>query len=209
MRRIFAIATLLASFSAAADSLRSDKHLIRIDAQDRQYNIQIFDADSRQHVAHLKVIAQDEPADAETTANGTRYHVRIYPHSTSYLVAFIAENADGIDSMRAGFSQRTAADPAPARPAQAGRDVQEPKVVRRIDAVYTEEAKAAGAAGTVVLEVRIDKSGFVRDAKVVKSMGYGLDEAAADAVKQWQFEPSMKDRAPIDVLHEVTVELKP
>lgn len=81
--------------------------------------------------------------------------------------------------------------------------------MRRIEPVYTDDARAAGATGSVVLEVHIDKSGFVRDARVVKSMGYGLDEAAADAVKGWQFEASMQGRVPVEVLHEVTIEFKP
>lgn len=208
--RILTLACALASVSAFADSLRSDRHLVKIDPQARQYDVQVFDAESRQSVAHLKVAASGDVAEAETTAGGTRYHVRIYPHGTSYLVAFTADDGQGgIDSMRAGFSPRPKTDAAPARPVQAGRGVKEPKVTRRVEPVYTDDARAAGAAGSVVLEVHIDKSGFVRDAKVVKSMGYGLDEAAADAVKQWQFEASMKERVPVEVLHEVTIEFKP
>lgn len=215
--RIFAIAIALAFHAAAfADSLRSDKHFVKIDVQSlagtsRQFNIQVFDAESRQHVAHLKVTAQSEPEEAETTARGTRYHVRIYPHGAAYLVAFTADDgAGGIDVMRAGFTQRAASDAKPsAHPMRGGRDVKEPKVLRRVEPAYTEDAKAAGAAGTVVLELLIDKSGFVRDAKVVKSMGYGLDDSAMDAAKQWQFETSMQERVPVEVLQEVVIEFKP
>lgn len=208
--RILTLATALISFGAAADSLRSDRHLVKIDAQPRNYDVRIFDAESRSPVAHLKVAASGDVAEAETTAGGTRYHVRIYPHGASYLVAFTADDGQGgIDMMRGGFTQRPRTDAAPARPAQAGRDVKEPKVTRRIEPVYTDEARAAGAAGTIVVEAHIDKSGFVRDARVVKSMGYGLDEAAADAVKQWQFEPSARERVPVEVLAEVTIEFKP
>jgi TonB family protein len=212
MHSLLAIAFVLASFGATADSLRTDKHLVKIDAQSRQYNIQIFDAESRSPVAHLKVVAQgDDPAEAETTAGNTRYHVRIFPHGTSYLVVFTADDgAGGIDTMRAGFTQRIAQDAKPsAEPMRGGRDVEEPKVLRRVEPVYTETARAAGAAGTVVLEVLIDRSGFVRNAKVVKSMGYGLDESAADAVQQWQFEPSAHGRERVEVLHEVTIDFKP
>ncbi len=210
--RFAALAIALASFSAFADSLRSDRHLLKIEAQAHQYNVRIFDAESRQHSAHLRISANDDtPAEAETTANGMRYTVRIEPHGTSYQIAFTADDgAGGIDSMRGGFTQRAESDGKPASaPVRAGRDVQEPKVLRRVEPVYTEDARAAGTVGTVVLEVQIDRSGFVRDAKVVKSMGYGLDESAADAVKQWQFEPSMQGRTPAEVIEEVTIELKP
>ena len=87
--------------------------------------------------------------------------------------------------------------------------MKEAKLVRRVEAVYTEEAKAAAAAGTVVLEVTIDKSGFVREATVIKPMGYSLSESAMEAVKQWQFEGTIHDRLAVEVVQEVTVEFKP
>lgn len=214
MRRILTLAVLLFSFHAFADALRSDKHLIKIETQSlaqdsRQYNVQVFDAESRKHVAHLKVSANgDVPAEGETTADGTRYKVRIEPHGAAYLIEFLADDGtEVIDAMRGGFVPGKA-KPAPSR-AHTGREIQEPKVLRRIEPVYTEDAKAAGAAGTVVLEVVIDRSGFVQDATVVKPMGYGLSESAVDAVKQWQFEPSLQERAPVEVVHEVTIEFKP
>jgi hypothetical protein len=40
-------------------------------------------------------------------------------------------------------------------------------------------------------------------------MGYGLDEAAIDAVKQWRFAPSMQRREPVAVVQAVTREIKP
>ena len=208
------IATALAFFATAAfaDSLRSDKHFVKIDVQARQYHVQIFDAASRGHVANLKVVANDDtPAEANTVAGGTTYKVRVEPHGEAYLVQFTAnDGTETIDSMRGGFS--TAAKSQPARPTQAlrgGRDVKEPKVLRRIEPVYTDEAKAAGAVGSVVLEVLIDKSGFVREATMVRSMGHGLTESAVDAVKQWQFEASMEGRNPVEVLQEVTVDFRP
>lgn len=218
MSRQFAVAALLLLLSTPlfASSLRSDKHFVKIEVQSlagasRQYNVQVFDAESRNHVAHLKVTTTgDRPNDAETTAGGMRYKVRVEPHGNAYLVAFAAQDgAELIDTMRGGFTHVAAPDAPRARPARAGREVDEPALLRRIEPLYTEEAKTAGAAGTVVLEVLIDKSGFVRDAKVLKPMGYGLDEAAVDAVKGWQYAPSMRGNAPVEVVHEVVIELKP
>lgn len=211
MKTMIASALVFFATTAFADSLRSDKHFVKIDPQGRQYHVQIFDAATRGPVANLKVVANgDKPAEANTVAGGTTYKVRVEPHGEAYLVQFTAhDGTETIDSMRGGFS--TAAKQ-PARPPQAlrgGRDVKEPKVLRRIEPVYTEEAKAAGAAGSVVLEVLIDKSGFVREATVVRSMGHGLTESAVDAVKQWQFEASMDGRNPVEVLQEVTLEFKP
>ncbi len=216
MRALIAAALFFITTAAFADGFRSDKHLVKIDTQalgngSRQYHVQIFNADSRGHVAQLKVATSgDTPAEADTVVSGTTYKVRVQPHGEAYLVQFTAnDGTETIDSMRGGFT--TAAKPQPARPQalRGGSDVKEPKVVRRIEAVYTEEAKAAGAVGSVVLEVLIDRSGFVREATVVRAMGHGLTESAVDAVKQWQFEASMQERTPVEVLQEVTIDFKP
>jgi TonB family protein len=61
----------------------------------------------------------------------------------------------------------------------------------------------------VIVDLLIDRSGFVRDATVVQGMGHGLSEAAVDAVKQWQFEPSMDEGVPVEVAYEVTIDFKP
>lgn len=216
MRKTFLLALLLVSFSSFADVLRSDKHLVKIEPQggsdaSRQYNVQVFDAESRGPIAHLKVTTKgDMPGEDESVASGVRYVVRIEPHGDAYLIAFRAEDGDGlVDAMRGGFTTKTKPQATPGRAARGGRDVNEPAVLRRVEPVYTDEAKAAGAAGTVVVEAVIDRSGFVRDATVIKPMGYGLSESAVDAVKQWQFAPTMDGRAPIEVVQEVTLEFKP
>lgn len=217
MRRISAIALVLVfcSTAAFADALRSDKHLIRIDVQpgagdSRQYEVEVFDAESRTSVAQMNVTTNgNTPADDETTIGGTRYGVRIVPYGQSYLIEFTADGAEMSDRMRGGFSVATAQSrPQPARALRAGREIAEPAVLRRAEPLYTEDAKAAGASGTVIVEVRIDKSGFVQDATVVKPMGYGLSESAVDAAKQFQFAPSMQDRKGVEVLHEITFEFK-
>ena len=52
----------------------------------------------------------------------------------------------------------------------------------------------------------VDKKGDVADAKVVKGLGYGLDENAILAVKEWKYKPAEKDGEPIAVKMEVTVD---
>jgi len=57
---------------------------------------------------------------------------------------------------------------------------------------YTEIAKKAGIEGTVIIEADIDKEGNVVDAKIVRSIGGGLDEVSLNAVKQTRFKPGMQ-----------------
>ena len=62
------------------------------------------------------------------------------------------------------------------------------KEVFRIEPLYTDEARQAGTEGTVVLLVEVALNGFVEKARILRSLGYGLDEATVSAVQNWQFE---------------------
>lgn len=217
IRRNIATAILLAlcSTAAQADSLRSDRHFVKIDVQPsgdaRHYSVQIFDAESRTGIAQLKVVTKgDKSAESETSAGGTHYKVRVEPHGVAYLISFTADDGtEVIDTMRGGFTTATRSRPIPAHVVRAGRDINAPNLLRRVAPVYTEEARAAGAAGNVVVELLIGKSGFVREATILQPMGHGLSESALDAVQQWQFAPSMHQGAPVEVTYEVAVEFKP
>ena len=54
---------------------------------------------------------------------------------------------------------------------------------------YTEEARRRGVRGDVVMEIVVRRDGSVGDVKVLQGLGYGLDERAVTAVKQWKFSP--------------------
>jgi protein TonB len=55
--------------------------------------------------------------------------------------------------------------------------------------VYPEIAKRAGVEGKVYVLAFVDESGIVTDAKIIKGIGAGCDEAALDAVKKTKFKP--------------------
>ncbi len=58
--------------------------------------------------------------------------------------------------------------------------------------------------GVVILEATINESGAVSDVRVLRSIPL-LDQAAIDAVRQWQYEPTLVDGAAVPVLVTVTV----
>jgi len=57
---------------------------------------------------------------------------------------------------------------------------------------YPEEAKRAGVEGTVRLRITVDFEGHVTEVKILSGPGYGLDEAAREALKRFKFKPAMK-----------------
>jgi TonB family protein len=63
-----------------------------------------------------------------------------------------------------------------------------------------------GPQGTSVLEIEVDEKGNVADAKVVKVLGYGLDEKALETVRTWKFRPAKANGHPTRV--RIMVEVK-
>lgn len=55
---------------------------------------------------------------------------------------------------------------------------------------YPQEAQKAGIQGRVVLNILIDKDGRVRAAEVVSGPGFGLNEAALEGIKRFEFFPA-------------------
>lgn len=55
--------------------------------------------------------------------------------------------------------------------------------------IYPEIAKRAGVEGKVYVLAFVDETGTVRDAKIIKGIGAGCDEAALDAVVKTKFKP--------------------
>ena len=58
------------------------------------------------------------------------------------------------------------------------------------DPEYSKEARKKKISGTVLLSVTVGPDGGVAHAKIVRGLGYGLDEKAIEAVMQWQFWPA-------------------
>lgn len=65
--------------------------------------------------------------------------------------------------------------------------------------MYTEIAKRIGIEGKVIVEAIVDEKGNVMDAKVVKGLGFGLDEEALQAIQNTQFSPGLQRGKPVRV----------
>lgn len=70
---------------------------------------------------------------------------------------------------------------------------------------YSEEARKARYQGVVVLWTVVDENGRVRDVRVQKSLGLGLDEEAVRAVQNWRFKPAERFGKPVKVYMAIEV----
>jgi TonB family protein len=66
------------------------------------------------------------------------------------------------------------------------------KETETVEPQYTEEARKAHLEGTVSLYVEVVPSGRAENARVLRSLGMGLDEKAVEAVHQWRFQPATR-----------------
>jgi TonB family protein len=89
-----------------------------------------------------------------------------------------------------------------------GGGVSAPIPIYQPDPEYSEEARKAKYQGTVILWMVIGSDGRVHEAKVVRSLGLGLDEKALEAVKTWKFEPAKKDGQAVSVQLNVEVNFR-
>jgi TonB family protein len=82
-----------------------------------------------------------------------------------------------------------------------------PEPIKRPNPAYTEEARKARIEGILVLSAIIRKDGTVSPLKVVKGLGYGLDESAINTISNsWRFKPgTIQDGTAVDVQANIEV----
>ena len=70
---------------------------------------------------------------------------------------------------------------------------------------YTDEARHGKVQGSVTLAVLVGADGRAQDVRIIKGIGFGLDERAVETVRGWKFTPA-RDGAKRSVAAWVTVE---
>jgi periplasmic protein TonB len=94
--------------------------------------------------------------------------------------------------------------PATAQPVRPGGDIRPPAKTKHVAPMYPSIARQNRIQGTVVLEAIISEEGRVRDVRIVHSIQL-LDNAAIDAVRQWEFTPTLLNGQRVPVLLTVRV----
>jgi TonB family protein len=102
-------------------------------------------------------------------------------------------------------SQPTEQDVRMGNPSSPTIGVTAPKLVRNTLPLYTEEARRRSIEGVVTVQAAFDIDGNFKVQRVVKGLGYGLDENALTALAKWRFIPAYKDGQRVSVLAEIDV----
>jgi protein TonB len=94
--------------------------------------------------------------------------------------------------------------PPPPAPVRVGGAIRQPTKIKDVKPQYPGIAQSARVQGVVIIEATIGANGRVTDAKVLRSIPL-LDAAALEAVKQWEFSPTLLNGVPVPVIMTVTV----
>lgn len=84
-----------------------------------------------------------------------------------------------------------------------------PRNTRQITPQYPIILKPYGITGSVLLHVIVDERGKPVVADIIEPTGFGLDHAAIEAVRQWEYEPARQEGKPVQVYFRVRVNFSP
>ncbi|MGH9596804.1 MAG: energy transducer TonB [Edaphobacter sp.] len=90
-------------------------------------------------------------------------------------------------------------------PRQIGGGVSAPVLIYSVEPEFSEEARKAKVAGNVLVALWVGTDGLPSHVHVVRGVGMGLDEKAAEAVRQYRFKPAMENGHPVLVQLNVEV----
>ena len=90
-----------------------------------------------------------------------------------------------------------------------GGNVEMAKVITRVQPIYPESAKAAGAQGTVLLHAVVGMDGKPLQLQVLNSqINPDIARAAVEAVSRWRYQPTLLNGEPVEIDTTITVSFK-
>jgi periplasmic protein TonB len=109
------------------------------------------------------------------------------------------------------FAPPVASAPPAAAPVQVsvrpGGDIKQPVKIKDVAPAYPKLAQIAKVEGIVIIEATIGPDGRVQDARILRSNPL-LDAAARDAVRRWEYTPTLLNGVPVAVIMTVTVNFR-
>ena len=162
--------------------------------------------------APAAAVPKVQPVQANPAAAPIEAPSEIKPESS--VAATAAEGVAGgveggvpggvVGGVVGGLPEAPPPPPPPQAPVRVGGNIRAPQKRKHVNPVYPPIAQSARVQGVVIIEATIGPDGKVKDAKVLRSIPL-LDQAALDAVRQWEFTPTLLNGVPVPVIMTVTV----
>lgn len=93
-------------------------------------------------------------------------------------------------------------------PLRLGNGIKPPLKVRDVAPTYPSIARAAHVEGIVIIEATIGLDGKVQDARILRSANPLLNAEALNAVRQWEYTPTLLNGIPVAIVMTVTVNFR-
>jgi len=90
-----------------------------------------------------------------------------------------------------------------------GGNLRQPRKLVDVKPRYPQELADAGTGGVFVFAALIGTDGTVRDLQTTSGANPDLEQAAAAAIRQWEFTPTLLNCVAVDVPMKITVTFKP
>jgi TonB family protein len=90
------------------------------------------------------------------------------------------------------------------KPIRVSAEKEEKLIVKKVTPKYPVPAKTAGIQGTVILDITISKEGYVTTVTPISGPSELID-SAVEAVKQWEFRPTLLNGNPVEVMSDVHI----
>jgi TonB family protein len=132
--------------------------------------------------------------------------VEFVPHDQSN-VRYFAERVGGGSGGTIGLSAMNSpsATASAARQSPSGGSSSTPTKIKDVAPVRPANAIAAGITGAVIVEILVDVTGRVAEARVLRSLPM-LDQAALECVRQWEYTPAMVNGVATPIRMSATVQ---
>lgn len=138
-------------------------------------------------------------------------HLREYREAVEVLDEYAAAGGVDdplVDELRC-WSERAAESAELSNEAEDGGDgdgaITPPRRLHGGPPQYTDHARRLGVQGTVILQAIIDRAGRVACTRVLRGVEPTLDRSALNAVKDWRFQPALREGEPVDFVYNLTV----
>lgn len=213
MRQIFLSLLIAASFgNSTTFTDSSSKYKLWVTetpaGSSVQYDIRLTDANTTVAVKTWRLTTTiGTPVQMKTNDDNLQYTLRVDPREEGLRVFLLIMNGQKwIDAFDTYWDKRSPMTSE--NVARVGGDVRAPVPLTVVDPLYNDEARKNRISGIVIAEVLVDKTGVVRQVRVLKPLPYGLNDSAIDALRQWTFQPATRDGQPVDAVFNLTVQFK-
>jgi TonB family protein len=126
------------------------------------------------------------------------------PGAAATTAPLSQQTPDFVSAARAKFQKLVSE----CQPSSTGGRIRPPHKIKDVRPVYPPHLIDAGIEGSVELKATVGTDGRVRELSVVKGVTPDLDNAALDAVRQWQFDGTLLNCNPVEVSFNTTVNFK-